>query len=134
MTAFYLDEDVSFRIMPGLVARGHDVVAAKRHLPPGTSDHEQLSTAVRLHRTMIIHNRRDFLLLHCAWRDRFPEWGAGPPPAHPGILCLPQHPALHAPAAAEIVHAFVDRDDGELPFLTNRFVRWVPNRGWVDLA
>ena len=131
MGVVYLDEDVSLDLAPPLEARGQDTLAAKRYRPSGTSDHEQLATAVRLGRILITYNRHDFLALHRAWRDWFAEWGPTPPPQHPGILCLPQPPGLPEEMAADTVDRFIRANPGAA--LANRCFRWTVARGWEEL-
>lgn len=133
MAPFYLDEDVSLHLVPELQARGHDVLAAKRYTRQGMPDHEQLATAVRLGRVLVISNRLDFLLLHRAWRDWFREWGPASPPRHLGILCIPQPPALPVGPAADLLSAFVVSWNVAPERFSNLYFRWTTAGGWEQL-
>lgn len=133
MAEFSLDEDVSLRLVPVLEALSHDVLAAKRYLPPSTSDHEQFATAVRLGRILVIYNKRDFLLLHRAWLDWFAEWGEARRPRHAGILCLPQPTYLNESAAGAMLDRFV-AEMAPSGSLDNRFFLWTrADRDWREI-
>lgn len=130
---FYLDEDVSLDLAVALRRRGHDALTVPDLNTQGAADDEQFAMAVRLRRILVVYNRKDFLLLHRAWRRWFGEWGTTPPPQHPGILCLPQPPTPDAEAAAELVDRFV-RAAEPGGTLANRFFRWSGGRGWEELV
>jgi hypothetical protein len=83
----YLDSDVSVRLAPLLREAGHDAATTEELGQRRATDDEQLLTAVREIRTVVTHNRRDFLLLHDAWR-RWPVGLGAVFPAHAGILVL----------------------------------------------
>ena len=87
MVRLYLDSDVSIRLAPLLRAAGHDAATTEELGQRGATDDEQLLTAVRETRTVVTHNRKDFLLLHDAWR-RWPAAVGAVFPSHPGILVL----------------------------------------------
>jgi Domain of unknown function (DUF5615) len=90
VAAFYLDSDVSVRLAPWLRVAGHDAVTSGDQGHRQATDDEQLLIAAQQGRIVLTHNRKDFVLLHDAWR-RWPlAWGF-PAQAHNGILVLDQH-------------------------------------------
>lgn len=89
MASIYLDNDISLRLAPWLQGAGHDIAAARDLGLEQADDNTQLLTAVRSARLLVTHNRRDFILLHEAWRRWPPALGLVLPP-HPGILVLDQ--------------------------------------------
>lgn len=133
MADFYLDEDVSLRLVPALEALSHGVLAAKRSAPCGIPDHEQFAIAVRAGRILVTHNEDDFLSLHRAWRDWFAEWGTPPLPRHAGIIALPQSPILNTEAAAVVLDQLVSALEGAGP-LDNRFYHWSIAGGWEEIT
>jgi hypothetical protein len=98
LASFYLDSDVSMRLAPLLRAAGHDVTTAEDQGRRRATDDEQLLIAAQQRRILLTHNRKDFVLLHDAWR-RWPAAFAISLPPHPGILVLDQRlePELATP-------------------------------------
>lgn len=94
MARIYLDEEVSARLRDLLRQAGHDVTDAKElgHRR-GTmwTDARQLLHAARERRVLVSSNRRDFEILHDAWR-RWPAPGRVPH-AHAGIIAYDQRAA-----------------------------------------
>jgi predicted nuclease of predicted toxin-antitoxin system len=74
---FYLDENVSDRMGEALERRGHDVLITRNLRSVGVDDARQLANAARLGRLLVTHNRRDFVLLHRAWRRWSHDWEVG---------------------------------------------------------
>ena len=68
MADFYLDNDVSLRLAPLLRSVGHRVTTTRELGLSAASDDAQLLTAARNGWILITHNRRDFMMLHDAWR------------------------------------------------------------------
>ena len=89
MADFYLDNDVSLRLAPLLRSVGHRVTTTRELGLSGASDDAQLLTAAWNGWILITHNRRDFMMLHDAWRTWPAAFGLALPP-HPGILVLDQ--------------------------------------------
>lgn len=120
MASFYLDHDVPAAIRLALQAFGRDAITSRDLHTERANDAEQLFTAAHHGRILITHNRRDFELLHHAWR----LWSAPITPA--GILVI-QQGRWSAAEAAEELHDFV----GSGQMLTNELYGWSPSRGWV---
>jgi predicted nuclease of predicted toxin-antitoxin system len=78
----YLDEDVNPRLAQDLRQRGYDALATGEVPNFKLSDRDQLDYARGQGRTLLTHNRDDFLEIakECAIRQI----------AHPGILYIPQ--------------------------------------------
>jgi len=80
----YLDEDVNPRLAQDLRHRGYDALATGEVSNYRLSDRDQLEYARGQGRTLLTHNRDDFLEIarECATRQI----------THPGILYIPQVP------------------------------------------
>lgn len=87
MVDLYLDNDVSFALASLLGAAGHAVATARGLGLAAATDDAHLLVAVRSAHLLVTHNRRDFVLLHDAWR-RWPTAFGLALPEHPGILVL----------------------------------------------
>ena len=94
MADFHLDNDVSLLLASLLQDAGHCVTTARHLGLAAATDDAQLVAAVQSGRLLVTHNRRDFTLLHDAWRTWPAAFGLTLP-AHPGILALE-----HAPPAS----------------------------------
>ena len=92
MAVFQLDHNVSAQLRPLLRLAGHEVYDAREQGLDRVSDDVLLLEAMRAGRVLVTHNEGDFLLLHAAWRRWPVAWGIVPPPAHAGILLVPQAP------------------------------------------
>ncbi len=60
----YLDEDVDISLAKALQQKGIDVFTTQEAGKKRLSDAEQLEFAVNTKRTLLTHNKRDFILLH----------------------------------------------------------------------
>lgn len=124
MADLYLDSDVPVRVAQLLRAAGHDAVTAAEQGRRRATDDEQLLAAAQQGRTVVSHNRKDFVLLHDAWR-RWP-WAYGLTlPPHPGILIVNQ---LGDRAIADAVLRVVAADP-RAP-LANSLYWWRASGGW----
>lgn len=68
MAHLYFDNDISHRLVPELEAAGHMVLTARDRGLAEADDNAQFLAAVRVSRVLVTHNRKDFTLLHDAWR------------------------------------------------------------------
>ena len=100
MAVFYFDHGTADDVAAHLETEGHDVLTTLRHGRIRAPDDEQLLTAFQLGRILVTHNARDFVLVHHAWRLWPTALGIGWP-AHPGILVIPQPPAITIARAAD---------------------------------
>ncbi|MEA2524717.1 MAG: hypothetical protein QOG89_1231 [Thermomicrobiales bacterium] len=131
MALLYLDEGLSNITDKRLVRLGDDVLDARSVVRDGTSDHHHLSTATRLGRILVTHNRADFELLHLAWKDWFVEFAIPPHPKHGGIVIVPQPPVVSAEDVADLIHAFVN--DESRGGLANRLFLWEIPSAWREI-
>ena len=74
----YLDEDVPLAFAQALINRGVNVVTTQQEKNKGKSDLEQLNYATKDGRTILTHNKRDFMILHNEYLRRGKE--------HAGII------------------------------------------------
>jgi hypothetical protein len=117
----YLDNDVSVALIHQLGVRGHAVTATRDLSQQRAPDDLQLLRAAEHRWTLISHNRRDFLLLHRAWRRWSDRWGVTA--MHAGILIIPHGSSVRL---AEAIHEFL-----ELALsLDNQLHKWHPLSGW----
>ncbi|MGH2535123.1 MAG: DUF5615 family PIN-like protein [Thermomicrobiales bacterium] len=126
MARLYLDADVDAKLGRTLVLLGHDVLMTDEAGLRRAGDEEQLAYAASLGRTLITHNRRDFLLLQKAWRHWSDIWDVEPRPPHAGILAPLQPPHQSMNEAASAIDSFVRSE----ATLSNRFFEWKGGRGW----
>jgi hypothetical protein len=130
VASFYLDNNVSTNVIPYLQAAGHEARAAVDLHAERLSDDQHLLLAARNHWILITHNRRDFVLLHGAWRRWSHEWAVTP--EHAGILVLPQGLRY----GVEWSEALIAREASacaDAHILVNRlYVRWNVWFGWTD--
>jgi len=126
VAAFYLDNDVSVGIGASLAALGHTATTALAEQLQQASDAQQLLFATQHQHILVVHNYRDFLLLHRAWllwRQAGPDYML---PDHAGILRIPQQRWSNDEAAREIDTFLQTR-----PSLSNVLYQWTPSQGWV---
>ena len=122
MARLYLDSDVSIRLAPLLRAAGHDAVTTAELGQRLATDDEQLLFAVRQDRAVVTHNRKDFLLLHDAWR-RWPPAVGAVFPQHAGIIVLDHR---LDPELAPVLTAFL----ASAAPLTGALYWWRIGGGW----
>jgi predicted nuclease of predicted toxin-antitoxin system len=80
----YVDEDVPLSFAEALRNRGVDCVTTQEAGNKGLSDAEQLAFTAGENRTVVTHNRKDFILLH----NEYARSGK----AHAGIVVADQLP------------------------------------------
>lgn len=85
MPTFYLDENVSLKIVPFVVAAGYIVITYLDQGLKGERDDVHLFTARRNNWILVTYNGSDFTLLH----DALHRWNV--PDPHRGILILPDN-------------------------------------------
>ena len=124
MARLYLDSDVSVRLAPLLRAAGHDTATTEELGQRRATDDKQLLTAVQEGRTVVTHNRKDFLLLHDAWR-RWPTALGTQFPPHAGNLVLDHR---LDPELAPVLTAFLATAPPEL--LAGAIDWWRVGAGW----
>jgi hypothetical protein len=88
VTHIYLDNDVAFPLATLLRSRGHEVTTTLDLGRTQARDHLQLLIAAHNSWLFVTHNRRDFILLHDAWRLWSEYWQIAP--RHGGIAIVPQ--------------------------------------------
>jgi hypothetical protein len=124
VAGFYLDHNVAADVARLLRGSNHAVITAHDQGLGAAGDDEHLLLAAQRGWTLVTHNRKDFLLLHDAWRHWASAWGVAEP--HAGILIVPQPPgASHAQIAAAL-EALISGG----PSLTNQLYLWRPASGW----
>lgn len=124
MADFYLDHNVAVDLASLLQASGHVVVTAHDAGRGRATDDEHLLFATDLGAILVSHNRRDFVLLHGAWRRWTSAWGVTR--THAGILIVPQPPIVTTAEITDALDAFVRR--GLSP--ANELYRWRRAGGW----
>ena len=87
MAGIYTDNDVPLRVAPLLRARGHGVTPTRDLGRSAALDDDQLLLAAQRGWTLVTHNRKDYELLHDAWRRWFSAFAVAA--THAGILILP---------------------------------------------
>lgn len=94
MTTFYLDENVSLKIVPLVRAAGYTVITYLDEGLKGERDDVHLFTARLNDWILVTYNGSDFILLH----DALHRWNV--PDPHRGIRILPDNLPNHAEAQA----------------------------------
>ena len=122
---FYLDHDVSDRVVPLLRGLGHTVVTSDEVGLGAAVDPYQLLTATHNGWVLVSHNRKDFRLLHNAWLLWREAWGVSSSVEHGGILILP-----HARASDTV--ARLDLFAASRPGSTaDQIYEYRPSREWI---
>lgn len=129
MLAFYLDEQVSQKLVPLLIALGYDTTSAIILGNRGLHDGRQLLIAANLRRTLISYNVGDFKLLHRSWLDWSSAWQATAVARHAGIMLIYSSKGIDAVDLAQAIHRFAQANSD----LTNRLVAWSPTADWHDV-
>jgi hypothetical protein len=126
MASIYADNDVAVQLAPLLRARGHSVTTALAFGRATALDDEQLLIAAEHGWTLVTHNRKDFELLHDAWRRWSGAWRVAA--THAGILVVPQRPQWTIGQMVQELDAFFAAGY----VLTNELYRWQQAfSGWV---
>lgn len=134
MARFYLDHDVSLRLAIALRAAGHDSATAQEAGLSYASDDVHLLTAAQQGRVLLTHNRKDYVLLHDAWRGWPVAWGTLAPP-HVGVLVLDHRPERELAAAVEVFLTAVPGAPANLLYWWRHYDGWqhqLPDRRWVS--
>lgn len=126
MADVYLDHNVDADLAEELRRGGATARTAADLGLERAPDEEHLLVAAQNAWILVSHNRKDFVLLHGAWRRWFAAYAVSPAPVHAGVLIIPQAVWTPEVAAAEIA-AFVA---SKVP-LTNELYIWQRSRGWV---
>jgi 3-mercaptopyruvate sulfurtransferase SseA len=82
MVAFYLDEDTPEALAQTLVGYGHTAMTTTQADRKGAKDYEQLWFAAMRGWVLLTLNRKDYMLLHGAWK----HWGVDR--QHAGTIIL----------------------------------------------
>lgn len=128
MAHFYLDNDLSPKLVAWLQGIGHDATHTRWIGRRYAADDEQLVYAMRNGWPIVSHNREDYLLLHRAWHNFPPAWGHAPAPPHAGIILVAQTSPADAFAALQL---FLGKQPA-LP-LPNQLYWWDGTGGWLHL-
>jgi hypothetical protein len=123
VVAFYVDNDVSFRLGPLLRERGHHITYTHTRGEMRAGDERQLLTALDLQASLITHNYADFVLLHRAWHLWTARWKITEP--HPAIIVLLQG---HESFLSQQMDALLLAGEP----IVNRLYRYRASVGWVD--
>lgn len=119
----YSDENVSFDVVGGLRGRGHGVFTAL-DLGLGRADDDiHLLSAVQRGLVLLTCNRKDFVLLHGAWRRWSAAWRVAAD--HAGVIILPQ--IWPVGRAIRELDTFL----ASAPNLANTLVLWRADGGWT---
>jgi hypothetical protein len=127
---FYLDENVSDRLVPALHDLGYDAVTTTQLGTKGATDPQQLLTATRLGRVVVTHNSRDFRMLHEALRLWAELWNLVGVTRHAGILMIEAESGMKAAAMARVLVALAQ---AEADF-TDRLFAWNGRTGWQEIG
>lgn len=126
---FYLDEDVTEKLVAALMALGLHAVSTRQVGRKGASDFMQLLFAAQEDRVLVTHNARHFEELHGAWLAWSAEWNASAAARHHGILVIEQGPGhgggMPVAQLVAIVRALAA---WPLP-TTNRLFAWNATKG-----
>ncbi|MHB8644697.1 MAG: DUF5615 family PIN-like protein [Thermomicrobiales bacterium] len=123
MASFYLDQNVSHRIVPILRTAGHFVITSRDLRAERARDDEQLFTAWQNRWILVTQNRADFILIHDALRRWADLWGIAE--IHAGILLVSDN--LDFQMLARILDIFAA---SELT-IANALYDWKGSGGWV---
>jgi hypothetical protein len=127
MADFYLDHNVAVELGHLLRGLGHTVRTADELGLAAAKDDEHLLLASERAWIFVTNNKRDFTLLHGAWKRWATAWGVTP--QHFGIMIMPQESPGDLPRA-RVAQAIEDLIRNGAP-LANECYEWRPSRGWV---
>jgi Domain of unknown function (DUF5615) len=125
---FYFDHNISVEIAELLRLSGHVAVTADELGLSRATDDVHLLVAADRGAILVTHNRKDFELLHDAWRRWSAAWGVAP--VHGGILILAQLNPTWVPRMAQAIASFIESN----PALATALYTWHPVRGWQPRA
>lgn len=130
MADLLLDADIDDKTMvPLLVAKRLTAWPTWQVGRPTARDDEQLLRATDLHRFLVTHNRKDYVLLAHAWRSLAQRWSVAPED-HAGIIVIPQ-PDLMPPSRAALEIDLLVRGRSEVwGHVFDYSLQW----GWVALV
>jgi hypothetical protein len=123
---FYVDEDASEDVVPGLRNLGYDVTSTRELGHKGWKDPRQLAFAARDQRTLVTCNAQDFVMLHEAWLLWSQEWDVRQANGHAGILIIPNGSEASIDQMIEVIHEMAQRR----VVLSNTLFRWRDVTGW----
>ncbi len=122
MAFILLDHNVARDIAPLLRQAGHGAITALDAGMHSAEDDEYVLVSSDRAWTIVTHNKKDFNLLHGAWRRWSTAWGIQH--AHAGILVLGEA------APTILANAIIDLLAGDPP-LRNHLYQWRPGRAWA---
>lgn len=105
---FYLDEDVTVRLVALLRELGHDAIHTADVGNKSQTDTQQLDFARAQDRIVVTCNSRDFSLLHEAWSYCRSGAAGQAGHGHPGIAVVPNSSRVGDEALVEIVRGFAE--------------------------
>jgi hypothetical protein len=124
---FFLDADIDDHLVDLLHNRGHSALTTDQASRYNASDDEQLLVATDLNRTLITHDKRDYVLLYRAWRTFAHHWQVEPG-NHAGVLIVPQSQIIPYSTVASEIHSLVRQTPGLRGRIFELNVKW----GWVE--
>lgn len=132
LARFYLDEDVTEKLVAVLLDLGYDVVSTKQRGRKGSRDFEQFLLAAVERRVLITFNAEDFRLLHGAWLAWSRAWNVQSTAVHQGVLIIEPGSGQDGPLSlsllSSVVQSFV-----ALPGTTiNRLFVWNARHGLYE--
>lgn len=125
---FYLDENISERLIDPLRLLDYDRISANQLGNTDLVDPRHPLVAANLHRVFITFNVNDFSILHEAWTGWWHPWGLVSEPRHSGILLIPAAKRLEMETIAGAVHQLVEREQT----FVNRLFSWRRTTGWLE--
>lgn len=126
MAVLYLDHNVAAELGDILRSLGHSVRTADELGLAAATDDEHLLLSSEQGWTFVTNNKKDFSLLHGAWKRWSAAWGVAP--QHFGILVMPQEGRGVLPRS-QVAQAIHDRISSGAP-LVNECYEWRPTTGW----
>lgn len=123
MADFYFDHNISVEIARLLRVSGHTALTADEIGLRAAKDDEHFLVAAERDLIPVTHNRKDFELLHDAWRRWSAAWGVAP--LHAGVLIVAQLNPTWVPRIAQAMATFIETD----PPLANMLYTWSPAKG-----
>lgn len=124
MVTFYLDHNISYRILPYLHSAGHKAVTTRETRMERADDDEQVFFAWKNGWITVTHNLHDFLLVHHTlqrWGDRWHITDT-----HAGILALLDSLAIQD--QARLLDVFIASN---LP-IANALYEWRSIGSWIQ--